>query len=652
MQPRYKLLFAFILFSTLSCFSQQIQKNIDSLLVALETSKSDSVKVNLYSKIASHYNIAHLDSARAYAVKGVELAEKTGDRSGQWENLNVLGNYYERKTDYDNAMLHYNNALSIVEELKSDRGFAVILNNIATIHIRKGEYDEALSKLFEALKAEEKIGNEIGIAEAYNNIGVVYYYTQDFDKTTLYLTKALEIQEELGNIAGLQNGYNNIGAIFDYQKKYDEAIKAYTKSHEISVRLGDKKQQASNLSNIALAYSKKGDLTNADAFFTNSLKLREEVADYNGLANTFVAFGEHYRTQGQLKKSTEYFKKGLLLAEEHGIKISAKEAYAGLSEVYKGQNDFKTANEYLLKFIAVKDSILNEKNSEIIAETEAKYQTEKKEKEILAQRAQLAEKELEVKRKNTLIYGVIGLAVVLGLLGYLFYSRQLLKNRQLQKESELKTALAKIETQNKLQEQRLRISRDLHDNIGAQLTFIISSLDNLKYGFKDMGDKLSEKLTGISTFTSQTIYELRDTIWAMNKNEITFEDLQARISNFIEKARMASESVNFSFLLTSEVDPDYKFSSVKGMNIYRIIQEAVNNALKYSEANKIVVQFSRSEDDLLVEIMDDGKGFNISEVTEGNGLANINKRAGEINATVSIDSEKEIGTGISFRFPL
>ena len=77
--------------------------------------------------------------------------------------------------------------------------------------------------------------------------------------------------------------------------------------------------------------------------------------------------------------------------------------------------------------------------------------------------------------------------------------------------------MAKIETQNKLQEQRLRISRDLHDNIGAQLTFIISSIDNLKFGFTDISEKLGSKLSNISSFTQQTIYELRDTIWAMNK---------------------------------------------------------------------------------------------------------------------------------------
>ena len=143
--------------------------------------------------------------------------------------------------------------------------------------------------------------------------------------------------------------------------------------------------------------------------------------------------------------------------------------------------------------------------------------------------------------------GLVILAIVVAILGYLLFNQQKLKNQQLQKESELKEALIKIESQNKLQEQRLSISRDLHDNIGAQLTFIISSIDNLQYGFKITNEKLTNKLSSISEFTKETIYELRDTIWAMNKSEISLEDLQTRISNYIDKANKASDVINFNF---------------------------------------------------------------------------------------------------------
>jgi len=543
-------------------------------------------------------------------------------------------------------MTFLNGALKIVEETNSTKGFAIVLNNIATVQIRKGKYQDALINMFEALKAEEKLENQNGIAQAYNNIGVVYYYTSNFDTTTFYLTKSLEIQEELGNLDGLQNGYNNVGAIHDYQKKFDEAILSYRKALEISRSLGDVKQEAAFLSNIALSESQKGNYKAAETVFKESLIIRERIKDYNGMAHSYISFGQMYLHQGKLNDAQIFLQKGIDLSKKYDSKITLREGYAALSEIAEKRNDFKLANEYLYNYIAIKDSILNEDNARILAETETKYQTEKKEKEIIEQKALLVEKDLEVRKKNTLVYGGFGLALILGLLGYLLYKQQKLRNRQLQKESELKTALVQIETQNKLQEQRLRISRDLHDNIGAQLTFIISSLDNLKYGFTEMGEQLSGRLSGISSFTSQTIYELRDTIWAMNKNNITFEDLQTRISNFIEKAKIATENTTFSFIISSEVDLEHTFTSVQGMNIYRIIQEAVNNAIKYAEAPQIKVSISEENNTYAIQINDNGKGFDQEAIEMSNGINNMKKRSKDIEGKLTISSKISEGTKV------
>jgi len=264
----------------------------------------------------------------------------------------------------------------------------------------------------------------------------------------------------------------------------------------------------------------------------------------------------------------------------------------------------------------------------------------------------LAEKDLEVRRKNTYIYGSLGLAFVLALIGFLLYKQQKLKNYQLKKEGELKSALAKIETQNQLQEQRLRISRDLHDNIGAQLTFIISSIDNLKFGFTEMSEQLRNKLSGISIFTSQTIYELCDTIWAMNKENITIEDLQARISNFIEQAKSASEQTDFSFNMDGDVSENQMFSSLEGVNIYRIIQEAVNNSLKYASAKSIEVNISKGQHKYKIDISDDGKGFDQNIVVLGNGLNNMKKRSREIGGEIEFLSKIGEGTKVVLEFPI
>ncbi|MEZ4858560.1 MAG: tetratricopeptide repeat protein [Flavobacteriaceae bacterium] len=650
----YRFIIALVAFHLIGFLgrSQETLQNIDSVLTVLQKTPEDTSKAILYQKIGGHYNVTNLDSAQAFFRKGVTLSKALRYKKGEWMNLNGIGNFHERKTQYDSAMYYYNKALTLVEETQSTKGFAIVLNNIATIHIRQGNYKKALGYLFDALTAEEKLKNPNGIAQAYNNIGVVYYYIQDFDKTTFYLTEALKTQEQLGNFDGLINGYNNVGAIYDYQKKYDEAITSYSKGLEIAKKIKDKKMQATQLSNIALAYSNKKEFSTAERIFNEAVALRQEIKDYNGEAFSYQAFGQMYLEKKNYSKAKLYFDKGIEIADLRGLKIVKKEILEALVTYAEAQSDYKSANEYLKQFLIIKDSLLNEESAKAIAEIETKYETEKKEKEIVAQRAQLAEKDLEVRRKNTWIYGGFGLAIVLGLLGYLVYNQQKLKNHQLQKESELKEALARIETQNKLQEQRLRISRDLHDNIGSQLTFIISSLDNLKYGFPDMKETLGDKLSGISSFTSQTIYELRDTIWAMNKSEISFEDLQSRITNFINQAQAASSRVLFSFNIDKEHDEVSYLTSIQGMNIYRIIQEAVNNALKYANASQIKIHVASQKNEITIEIQDNGKGFSEDKIIPGNGLMNMKKRASDLGGKVNILSSINNGTTVKLVLPI
>jgi signal transduction histidine kinase len=164
---------------------------------------------------------------------------------------------------------------------------------------------------------------------------------------------------------------------------------------------------------------------------------------------------------------------------------------------------------------------------------------------------------------------------------------------------------------------------------------------------------VTQKLGKISDFTSQTIYDLRDTIWAMNKTDISVEDLQARISNFIEKAKISSD-VEFQFDVDEIHLKEEHFTSVQGMNMYRIIQESVNNALKYSEATLIKVAISAvsgtGKEKLEVYIFDNGKGFDFETAHFGNGIANIKKRAKDLGGIVSITSEKEKGTMVRLEF--
>lgn len=535
------------------------------------------------------------------------------------------------------------------ESLNHTIGKADALAKLSVVYYYQGNYKENVNTILEAINLYEGLKLPSKVASNYGELGY-QMKRRDFEKGQYYMQKGKKLAEEYNDEEVLKNLYNNYGVLKEMNNELDSALFYYNKSLLIKEKQNDAFGIPYSVSNIGGVYFLKKDYKKALNQFESSITKRIILEDSIGISENYTQIAEIYFDEEKYPEAIETFKKSNRIASKKEYKYLVQYNYKSISEAFKRLNNADSALFYYEKYNLVKDSITNLSVEEKIASLTIEFETEKKEKEILQQRAQLAEKELEVKQKNYLIFGSLGLAIVLGLIGYLVYSQQKLKNRQLQKEGELKTALAKIETQNRLQEQRLRISRDLHDNIGSQLTFIISSIDNLKYGFKDMSEALSKKLIGISSFTTQTIYELRDTIWAMNKNSITFEDLQSRIINFIDNAKIASSITEFNFNIDKSINQEYTFTSIQGMNIYRIIQEAVNNAIKYANASKVEVIISENKGFQFI-INDNGNGFVEEKVELGNGINNMKKRAKDLKGTFNIDSEEKKGTTITVLVP-
>ena len=486
-----------------------------------------------------------------------------------------------------------------------------------------------------------------------SDISIVYHDFEDYEKGVSYGKKAYKIMDEAKN-----KNYkylifaNNATAInFDDWGKADSALFYHYRNVELLKKVDDSLNFTFIFNNIGNTLLKTKRYTEAKKYINRSLVMNTLKGNIYNLATNYTNLATIAYEQGKNTEAKENFILANKFAQESGSIEKIRDVVQQEAWFYKKIGDYKNALEKQEAFYKLRDSVFNDERAAKVTEMETKYETEKKERDLAETRADLAETELEVERKNKFIYGSMAFGLILGLLGYLFYNQQKLKNNQLRREAELKEALAKIETQNKLQEQRLRISRDLHDNIGAQLTFVTSSVDNLKYGLQDKDDKVSDKLTSISAFTTQTIYELRDTIWAMNKENISVEDLQARISNFIDKAGVADSKVKFIFQVAESISKELMLPSIKGMNVYRIIQEGVNNALKYADAKTIIVSILEKDNQFVLSILDDGKGFDLKNTEMGNGLNNIKKRARDLNGTVHINSDNK-GTIITLTFPM
>jgi signal transduction histidine kinase len=527
------------------------------------------------------------------------------------------------------------------QKLKYSQGIADSYANLGLVYYYQGKYDKNTNCMLTAIRWYDKLNSTKKLAGAYGEYG--YQLKKRDMKMALYnMQKGMKMAEAISDEGTLTSIYDNYGVLKEMKEELDSALFFYQKAMTLKEKRKDKIGIPFSANKIAFVKLMQKKPAQAKQLFDYAYQIRVQLNDVFGIAENLNFYGYYFKEIGNDKEAITYFNKAILWSKKNDYPSLLEDNYKGLSEVYENNNDYKNALLNYKNHVLSKDSIMNTDIRTKQAELDTQYQTEQKEKEILLQRAQIAE-------KNIWILGAFSLALFAILIGFIFFIRQKVKTIQLQKDNELKDALLKIETQNKLQEQRLRISRDLHDNIGAQLTFIISSLDNLKYGFTIADEKLEEKLSSISGFTKETIYELRDTIWAMNKDAITFEDLKSRISNFIEKAKLASQGIEFEFKYDDQLKTDI-FSSVEGMNVYRIIQEAINNSMKHAHADKIEVTVFKEKETFRITIKDNGKGFDKEEILSGNGMNNLKKRAKEINGEIIITSQEQSGTAIVLCF--
>jgi signal transduction histidine kinase len=535
----------------------------------------------------------------------------------------------------------YQDNVAKAQKINYKKGIADSYSNLSLMYYFQGKYD--LNTKF-MLKAT-RLYQQLNLKDKQANSFAVYGYQlklRDMNSAVMYMQKGMKLAESIKDEFSLSGIYDYYGVLKEMQNELDSALFFYNKSLKIKEKLKDNTGIPYSANKIALVKLMQNKPREAKSLLDYAFKIRKDIKDIYGIAENLNYYGFYFKQIKEDKRSINYFNQAIEWSKKHDFPYLTQDNFKELSSVYERNKDFRKALQAFKNHIEVKDSIFNSDVRNKQSELDIEYETEQKEKEILIQKAKLAE-------KNLWILGGFSLTIIAILLGFLLFSKQKQKTLQLQKENELKDALLKIETQNKLQEQRLRISRDLHDNIGSQLTFIISTIDNLKYGLKDNDQKIINKLHSLSGFTKETIAELRDTIWAMNKDKISFEDLKIRISNFIENAQIASNGIDFEFNCQDNFAP-VSLSSVEGINSYRIIQESINNALKHAKATKVSVEVLCENQFIEIIIKDNGIGFDEENTVLGNGLSNLKKRAKELNGEILVTSQLKKGTTIVLKF--
>lgn len=569
-----------------------------SVVLISVNAQTDRQKIDAVNAMTYDYIVNNLQPSIDSLEQNVAAARIIGYRFGEAQGLSKLSVAYNLLGDFEKNTASSLRAIQILEDLDS-------LSHLASIY---GLYGYQLRK-------------------------------RDLGKARQYMRRGIHLAEQIEALRSLAGMYDNYGVICEQQENFDSAMVYYQKSLDIKYELKDSVGIPFSLNNLAGIYAMQGNYDKAFEYLELSDEYRKQEEGDFGRAFNLVLYGEIYGLMDQPDSSLKYLEKCLRNAIENNYKDLTRYCYLKISELYETKHDFKKALKNHKKYVAYKDSILNISTNEKIARLEIAYETEKKDRQI-------AEKELALRQKSSQLILAVSFIVVLTAFSIGLFRFHTLKRNNIRRELELKNSLNEIELKNKMSDEKLRIARELHDNIGSHLTFMISSLDNLTY---QADNKDNDTLYRLSTFGRNTLRELRNSIWAMQQTDGSLDKLVLRLNEF--KRQLPDNNQGPTIEIFNRIRQPMKLNSLQMLNLYRVAQEAIQNAVKHANASLVKIIFEKSDFGFLMRVSDDGKGFDIDTVDKGEGLQNIIYRCKKAQGEGRIVSGKN-GTVIECRIQL
>jgi two-component system, NarL family, sensor kinase len=640
-------LIALVLLSSLLCsvhhsYSQQNQ--IDSLKNELArfdrkkkvsgttaSSSADTAKINILRMLIAEYFQNDPRRSFPYIEEELRLSEKLNYRSGLGDAYAHLGSYSDYKTDYKLALRYYRTSLAIRHEIGDTVGILECYSNIGTVYATLGNYPESLFNLMKALEIAKKLDDKHWLAAIYNNLGVLHKNQNNYTEALKNYVSCIKVIEDIHDDATASVMYNNIGEIYLLQNKPGLALASRLKGLKLAKMAGNKGTMANNYTGIGEYYQYMENYPKALENYSIALRLSTEIDDSTGIIASNLAVGYALYKLGNHTKAIEHTNKALNAAKNNGQLIGMQQAYQSLSEIYETLANYRLAFENYKLYKQTTDSMFTAEKEKKFSLLQIRYDYKSMQDSI---RSVQDKKDIivmdEIKNQRitrNFIFFTLGLVIV-------FFTILLIQRNK----------LAAIKREKALAQERNRISRDLHDNLGAQLSTARMFISNLKNG----NENVSETVDNTIELLDDSILELRKIMNETNAsvlNESGFLAATEQLANKLNQLHL------IHFTLTHhnmEKRPDKKIEH----ELFRITQELVNNSLKYSEAGNITIDVLKRDGNLILMYEDDGKGFNISKAIKGNGLTNIVTRAQSVNGTVEFDSAPGAGARTIVEIPL
>lgn len=511
--------------------------------------------------------------------------------------------------------------------MASDNRYIQILHKADSFY-KESQYSLALEKYLECIKVAELKSDTSCMIFGHIGVARCFYYMRD-KKTSLKWLHSSRILAILSRSDSLLAEINYITSVMFIEGGVIDSAEYYS---NLAFREWEKRKYYHRISYALAALSdlhlnQTRDMRKARYLISRADYFSKLSGKENTRAFVLMKWGLYnYLLAHDYKKAFLYTDQ----AEKIYRKIADKEgiAYAmAIKALSLAKLQDSTAADYFWKWFNFKDSIFQLEKASNVARFQTIYETNKKELEIqrLSHKDQI--NQLKIKSKNRLLLSLFFLFLLIIILGAWILSRINLKRKQ-----------KEIELLLKLQKEKERIARDLHDQVGGQLSFVLYALDSLGSNNPEQ----AEVITSVGQTVRNVISSIRETIWAIHDSNVTAQSLADRLKLYAKNLFKHSQ---VHIAIVENIRVNRALNSMQGLNLYRICQEVLNNILKHAKATEIKINMQSDEDKIRVLISDNGVGFNTQEVGSNSyGIRNIQGRAAESDIMVTINTEAGKGT--------
>lgn len=620
---------------------------LQAVKLAEETKVDSTILLSNRNLSLMYFNTEKYDSYIRVNHKNIKLGQKLNDTSAlAVANLNIAS-YYKYDLQNDSAYYYYSKALKFYNKLNDTRKKGTILWNIADLQETEkdflGSEENAVEaiKLLSSLKKDESILDDLWILN--NLLGIISVKLKSYDKAEEYHEKALSISKQMKD-GYLNNLYstNNIAYVYRLQGDLDASIELYQEVlDKKDLYEDDPSFLSTTLANMAYSKSLKEDrsIDELEAMFERAYKISDSLDDPIAKLGVTTEFSNFYLNINEKENALKYANETYQLAKETSSNDIRLEALLILSKL----NDDKIAREYLNEHIRLSDSLLNVERN--VRNKFARIELETDE---------LEEENEKISQQRLWLLIISG-----GLLATLFFLyiiiTQRARNKELKFEQDQQKANEEIynlmlSQQDKVDEARAnekkRISEELHDGVLGRLFGTRLSLDSLNFS------EGKEAITNRATYIKELMTienDIRKISHDLNTDFVSGSGFMDIVSELIEKQTKAYQ-LESSFDYTDDINWESVPNKTK-INIYRIVQESLQNIYKHANANSVKISIQLKNNVICLLIIDDGDGFDVNKSKKGIGLKNINSRVSEVEGTAKFNSTLKEGTEVSITIP-